>query len=65
MSQFYDSSHPRGEYPNYGKVFYVCDKRNHFKVCCPRVGKKVHDIEKHESDEPLDQSDYEFFIDFF
>ena len=44
--KFCDSSHPGGKYPAYGKVCHVCNKRNHFKVCCPRVAKKVHEIEK-------------------
>ena len=38
-------------------------KKNHFKVCCPRVGKKVHEIEKDKTDEPSHQSNYEFFIE--
>ena len=37
--KFCDSSHPRGKCPAYGKVCHVCNKKNHFKVCCPRVGK--------------------------
>ena len=61
--KFCDSSHPRGKCPAYGKVCHVCNKRNHFKVCCPRVAKKVHEIEKDESEEHSDQSDYEFFIE--
>ena len=60
--KFCNSSHPRGKCPAYGKVCRVCNKKNHFKVCCPRVGKKVHEIEKNESDEPSDQSDYDFFF---
>ena len=60
--KFCNSSHPRGKCPAYGKVCRVCNKKNHFKVCCPRVGKKVHEIEKNESDEPSDQSDYDFFL---
>ena len=61
--KFCDSSHPRGKCPAYGKVCHVCNKRSHFKVCCPRVAKKVHEIEKDESEEHSDQSDYEFFIE--
>ena len=61
--KFRDSSHPRDKCPAYGKVCHVCNKRNHFKVCCPRVAKKVHEIEKDESEEHSDQSDYEFFIE--
>ena len=55
--------HARGECAAYGKVCDVCNKKNRFKVCYPRVGKKVHEIEKDESDEPSDQSNYEFFIE--
>ena len=61
--KFCDSSHPRGKCPAYGKVCHVCNKRNHFKVCCPCIAKKVHEIEKDESEEEFDQSDYEFFIE--
>ena len=46
-----------------GKICHVYIKKNHFKVCCPHVRKKVHEIEKDESDEPSDQSDHEFFIE--
>ena len=60
---FCDSSHPRGKCLAYGKVCHVCNKKNHFKVCCPCVGKKAHEIEKVESDESFDQTDYEFFIE--
>ena len=38
------------------------NKKNHFKVCCLSVGKKVHEIEKDASDGPFDQSDYDFLI---
>ena len=41
----------------------LCNKKNHFKVCCQRVGKKVHKIEKDESQGPFDQSYYELFIE--
>ena len=40
-----------------------CNKKKHFKFCCHILVKKVHDSEKDESDEPSDQSDYEFFIE--
>ena len=61
--KFCNSSHPRGKCSAYGKVFHVCNKKNSFKFCRPWVGKKVHEIEKEESNEPSDQSDYEFFIE--
>ena len=54
--KFCDSSHPRGKCPAYGKVCHVCNERNHFKVCCPRVSKKVHQIEKDDSEEHSDQT---------
>ena len=38
-------------------------KRTISKFCRPCVGKKVHEIENEESNEPSDQSDYEFFIE--
>ena len=38
-------------------------KKNHFKVCYPRVGKKVREIGKDEPNEPSNQSDYEFVIE--
>ena len=61
--KFRDSSHPRDKCPAYGKVCHACNKRNHFKVCCPRLAKKVHEIEKDESAEHSNQSNYEFFIE--
>ena len=58
-----ESSHPQVKCSSYGKVFYVCNKKNHFKVCCQYVGKKVYEIEKDESDEPTSHSDYKIFIE--
>ena len=40
--KFYSSLHPQGKCPAYGKVCPVCNKKNHFKVSCPHVGKKVY-----------------------
>ena len=40
--KFCDSSHPRGRCLAYGRVCNVCNKKNHFKVCCQSVGKRVH-----------------------
>ena len=37
--KFCDSSHPRSKCPDYGNVCYVCNKKNHFKVFCPHIGK--------------------------
>ena len=44
--KFGDSSHPRSKCPAYGKVHHACNKKNHFKVCCPRVGKKTKKTKK-------------------
>ena len=63
LYKFCNSSHLRRKCPAYGKVCFVCNKKNHFKVCCPHVGKKVHEIEKDESDETSDQSYCQFFIE--
>ena len=60
--QFCNRSDFWGKCPAFGKVCYVGNKKNWFKLCCPCVGKKVHEIEKDESDEPSNQSDYEFSI---
>ena len=38
----WDNSHLQGKCPAYGKIFHVYNKKNHFKVCCPRVGKKKY-----------------------
>ena len=61
--KFCSSSHPQGKRPADGKVCHVGNKKNHFKVCYPCVGKKVHEIEKDDSDEPSDQGDYDFFFE--
>ena len=34
------------------------------EVYCQHVGKKVHEIERDESDEPFDQRDYDFYWDY-
>ena len=43
--------------------FAMFAKNNHFIVCCPPAGKKVHETGKDQSDEPCYQSDYKFFIE--
>ena len=40
--KFCDSSHPRSKCPAYVRVCNVCNEKNHFKVCCQSVGKRVH-----------------------
>ena len=64
IDQIFKSKLTKSSQPEH-KRLYVCNKNKHFKVCCPRVRKKVHKIEKDESDEPSDQSHYEFFIGTF
>ena len=61
--KFCDSSHPRCKCQAHGKVCCVYNKKNHFKVCYPRVYEKVQETENDESDKPSDRSDYEFFIE--
>ena len=58
-----DSSHRRRKRSAYGKVCYVYNKKNYFKVYSQRVGKIVHEIERDEPDDRFYQSDYEFFIE--
>ena len=49
--KFCDTLHGQGKCRAYQKLCYVCNKKNHFKVCCQCVRKKVHEMEKDESDE--------------
>ena len=60
--KFYNGSHPRGKCAACGKSCLNCNRKNHFKVCCPRNQKKVHEIEqiKTDSGEP---SDLVFFVE--
>ena len=44
------------------KVVLNCNQKNHFKVCCPRNRKKVHEIEQTES-HCEESSDPEFFVE--
>ena len=46
MCKFCDSSHSQGKCPDYGKGCHVCNKKNHFKVCCPRVVKKYMKLKR-------------------
>ena len=39
-----------------------CNRKNHFKVCCPGNRKKADEIEKTEADYE-DFSDLDFFVD--
>ena len=38
--KFFNGSHPRGKCPAYEKSCLNCNRKNHFKVCCPRNQKK-------------------------
>ena len=40
--EFCDSSHSQGKCSASGKICHVCNKKNHFKVCCHVLVKKVH-----------------------
>ena len=51
--KFWDSSHPQGKCPAYGKVCHVCNKKNHFKVCCLHVGKKYMKLKRINLRNPL------------
>ena len=53
-----DSSHRRRKRSAYGKVCYVYNKKNYFKVYSQRVGKIVYEIERDEPDDRFYQSDY-------
>ena len=60
--KFCNGSHPRGKCPAYGKSCLNCNRKNHFKVCCPRNRKKVHEIGQIETD-CEESSDLEFFVE--
>ena len=47
---FCNGSHPRRKYPVYGRSYLNCNRKNHFKVCCPGYRKKADEIEKTEAD---------------
>ena len=54
--KFCENSHHRGKCPVYGKVYHNCNRKNHFKKCCPR-NIKTFETELPSADE------YEFFLD--
>ena len=56
-----NGSHPRGKCLAYGKLCLTCNRKNHFKVCCPQNGKKVHKIGQTESN-CEENSNLEFFV---
>ena len=59
---FCNGSHPRRKCAVYGESCLNCNRKNHFKVCCPGNRKKADEIEKTEADYK-DFSDLEFFVD--
>ena len=53
---FCKDSHHRGKCAAYGKVCHNCNRKNHFKTCCPR-NRKIFKTKLNFADE------YEFFLD--
>ena len=41
-----NGSHPRGKCLAYGKLCLNCNRKNHFKVCCPQNGKRYTKLGK-------------------
>ena len=60
--KFWENSHHRGKCLAYGKVCHNCNRKNHFKKCCPCNRKILHEIEKTETESPS-ADEYEFFLD--
>ena len=60
--KFCENSHHRGKCPVYEKVCHDCNRKNHFKKCCPRNRKTPHEIEHTETESPS-ADEYEFFLD--
>ena len=60
--RFCKNSHHRGRCPAYGKVCHNCNRKNHFKKCCPRDRKTLYEIEQTETESPS-ANEYEFFLD--
>ena len=60
--KFCEISHHRGKCLAYGKVCHNCNRKNHFKKCCPRNRKTLHKIEQTETESPS-ADEYEFFLD--
>ena len=47
--------------PAYGKVCHKCNRKNHFKKCCPCNRKTLHEIEQTKTESPS-ADEYEFFL---
>ena len=60
--KFCENSHHRGKCPAYGKVCHNCNRKNHFKKCCPRNRKPLHEIEQTETESPS-ADECKFFLD--
>ena len=60
--KFCNGSYPRKKCPAYGKSCLNCNRKDHFKVCCPQNRKKVHEIEQIETD-CEEFSNLEFFVE--
>ena len=43
--KFCKNSHHHGKCPAYRKVCHNCNRKNHFKKCCPCNRKTLHEIE--------------------
>ena len=60
--KFFNGSHHGGKCPAYRKSCLSCNRKNHFKVCCPGNRKKVHEMEQVESGSE-ESSNLEFFAE--
>ena len=60
--KFCNGSNLRGKCPAYGKLCSNCNRKNHFKFCCPRNQKKVHEIKQIETG-CEESSDLEVFVE--
>ena len=59
--KFCNSSHFRGKCSAWGKSCLNCNRKKHFKVCCPLNRKKVLEIEQTEA-ACEESSDIELFV---
>ena len=51
-----------GKCPAYGKVCHNCNRKNHFKKCCPGNRKTLHEIKETETESPS-ADEYKFLLD--
>ena len=59
--KFCENSHHHGKCPAYRKVCHNCNRKNHFKKCCPRNRKTLHKFEQTETESPS-ADEHEFFL---